>query len=87
MQFHPRLAQSAVNSMQLWRTAMLQIRSDALAAATELSLSTAPHCRHVIVSDSESDCEEYQSCKSDSMEGTEIELDLQSDDDIELDLQ
>ncbi|DBB06052.1 TPA: hypothetical protein ACH3X3_010023 [Trebouxia sp. C0006] len=41
MQFHPRLAQNAVNSMQLWRTAMLQIR-------------------HVIVSDSESDREEYQ---------------------------
>ena len=87
IQFHPRLAQNAVNSMQLWRTAMLQIRSDALAAAAELSLSTAPHCRHVIVSDSESDCEEYQSCKSDSMEESEIELDLQSDDDIELDLQ
>ena len=49
MQFHPRLAQNAVNSMQLWRTAMLQIKSDALAAAAELSLSTAPHCRHVIV--------------------------------------
>ncbi len=87
MQFHPRLAQNAVNSMQLWRTAMLQIRSDALAAAAELSLSTAPHCRHVIVSDSESDREEYQSCKSDSMEDSEIELDLQSDDDVELDLQ
>jgi len=87
MQFHPRLAQNAVNSMQLWRTTMLQIRSDALAAAAELSLSTAPHCRHVNVSDSESDCEEYQSCKSDSMEDSEIELDLQSDDDIELDLQ
>ncbi len=87
MQFHPRLAQNAVNSMQLWRTAMLQIRSDALAAAAALSLSTAPHCRHVIASDSESDCEEYQSCKSDSMEDSEIELDLQADDDIELDLQ
>jgi len=83
MQFHPRLAQNAVNSMQLWRTAMLRIRSDAVAAAAELSLSTAPHCRHVIVSD----CEEYQSCKSDSMEDSEIELDLQADDDIELDLQ
>ncbi len=87
MQFHPRLAQNAVNSMQLWRTAMLQIRSDAHAAAVALSLSTAPHCRHVIASDSESDCEEYQSCKSDGMEDSEIELDLQADDDIELDLQ
>ena len=86
LQFHPRLAQNAVNSMQLWRTAMLQIKSDALAAAAELSLSTAPHCRHVIMSDSESDCEEYQSCKSDSMEESEIELELQSDDDIELDM-
>ncbi len=87
MQFHPRLAQNAVNSMQLWRTATLQIRSDALAAAAELSLSTAPHCRHVIVSDFESGCEEYQSCKSDNMEDSEIELDVQSDDDIQLDLQ
>ncbi|DBA88821.1 TPA: hypothetical protein ACH3X1_016439 [Trebouxia sp. C0004] len=83
LQFHPRLAQNAVNSMQLWRTAMLQIRS----AAAELSLSTAPHCRHVVVSDSESDCEEYQSCKSDSIEDSGSELDLQADDDIELDLQ
>ncbi|DBA82222.1 TPA: hypothetical protein ACH3X2_000496 [Trebouxia sp. C0005] len=87
MQFHPRLAQNAVNSMQLWRTAMLQIRSDALAAAAQLSLSPAPHCRHVIVSDSESDCEEFQSCKSDSMEDSETEQDVQPDDDIELDLQ
>ena len=45
------------------------------------------------MSDSESDCEEYhsckceeyQSCKSDSMEDSDMELDLQSDD-IELDL-
>ncbi len=89
MQFHPRLAQNAVNSMQLLRTAMLQIRSDALAAAAELSLSTALHqyCRHVIVSDSESNYEEYQSCKFDSVEDSEIELDLHSDGDIELDLQ
>jgi len=88
MQFHPKLAQNAVNSINLWRTAMLQImiRSAALAAAAELSLSTAPQCRHVIGSDSESDCEENQSCKSGSMEESDIELDLQSDDDIELDL-
>ena len=88
MQFHPRLklAQNAKNSMRLWRTAMLQIRSDALAAAAELSLITALLCRHVFVSDSESDSE-YQSCKSDNMENSEIELDLQSDDDIELELQ
>ncbi len=66
---------------------MLQIRSDALAAAAELSLSTAPHCGHVIMSDSESDCKEYQSCKSDSMEDSEIELDVQSDGDFELNLQ
>ena len=61
---------------------MLQIRSDALAAAAELSLSTAPHCRHVIVLDSESNNEEYQLCKSDSLEDSDIELDLQSDDDL-----
>ncbi len=65
---------------------MLQIRSDAPAAAAELSLSAPPHCGHVIVSDSESDCEEYQSCKSDSMGDNDIELDQQSDDDVELDL-
>ena len=65
----------------------MQIKSDALAAAAELSVSTAPHGRHVIVSDSESDCEEYQSCTSDSVEESGIEMDLQSDDDIELDLQ
>ena len=61
---------------------MLQIRSDALAAAAELSLSTALHCRHVIVSDSESNSEEYQLCKPDSLENSDIELDLQSDDDL-----
>ena len=80
MQFHPRLAQNAVNSMQLWRTAMLHIKSDALAAAAEVSLSTAPLCRHVMVSGSESDCdqnhEQYQSCNSDSFEDSEIDLDL-----------
>ena len=79
LQFHPRLAQNAVNDMQLWRAAMLQIRSDALAAAADLSLSTALHCRHVIVSDSESDSEGFQSCNSDpisSMDGSDIELDL-----------
>ncbi len=54
---HPRLAQNAMNSMQLWRTAMLHIRSYALAAAAKLSLCIAPHqyCRHVIVSNSESE--------------------------------
>ncbi len=81
MQFHPRLAQNAVNSMKLLRTAMLQIKSDALAAAAELSLSTAPHCRHVIVSDLS---EEYWSCNSDSMEDSDIELDQQSVVNIEL---
>ncbi len=65
---------------------MLQIRSDALAAAAELSFSTAPPCGHVFVSDSVSDYEEYQSCKFDSMEDSDTELDQQSDYDIELDL-
>ncbi|DBA68084.1 TPA: hypothetical protein ACH3X2_013957 [Trebouxia sp. C0005] len=69
-------------NMQLWRTAMLHISSDALAAAADLSLSTDPHCRHAIVSD----CDEYQSCKSDSMEDSDFELNLQSDADLELDL-
>ena len=94
---HPTLLQlvrqirdsNAVISMQLWRTAMLQIKSDALAAAAELSLSTAPHCRHVITSDSESDCEEYKSCKSvgvelleDSDIPVESDLDEQAADDV-----
>ncbi len=82
MQSHHRLAQNAVNSMQLRRSAMLQNRSDALAAVAEISLSTGPHCRHAIVSDYKSDCEKYQSCKSDSMEDSEIELVVQSDDDL-----
>ena len=55
---------------------MLQIRSDAPAAAAELSLSAASHCGHVIVSDSQSDCQSY---KSASMEVSDIELDQQSD--------
>lgn len=68
-----------MNDMQQWRAAMLHMRSDVLAAAADLSLSTALHCRHVIVSDSESDSEGYQSCNSDpisGMEGNDIELDL-----------
>ena len=77
LQYHPRLAQNAVNDMQLWRAAMLQIKTDALAAAADLALSTAPHCQHVIVS--ESDSEGYRSCNSgppSSREGSDIELDL-----------
>ena len=34
----------------------------------------------------ESDCEEYQSCKTDSVEDSDIEVNLQYVDDIELDL-
>jgi hypothetical protein len=61
---------------------MLQIRSDASAAAAELNLSAPAHYGHV---NCESNCEEHQSCKSDSMD---IELDQQydDDDDVELDL-
>ncbi|DBB07274.1 TPA: hypothetical protein ACH3X1_000005 [Trebouxia sp. C0004] len=56
LQFHPRLAQNAVNSMPA-------------------------------LEDSNAADQEYQSCKSDSIEDSGSELDLQADDDIELDLQ
>ncbi len=57
-------------------------KSNALAAAAVLSLSTVPNCRHVIMSDSESDFEEDRSCKFGSMEDSDIEQEQQSDDDI-----
>lgn len=60
--------------------------SDAPAAAAEPSSSTAPNCKHVIMSDCKSDCEGYQSCNSDSVKDSNIQLDLQCDDDLELDL-
>ncbi len=69
--------------MQLWKTAVLQIRSDAPAAAAELSLSAPLHCGHVVVSDVESDYED-QPCKPDIMGDRDIELDQQSNDDVEL---
>ncbi len=69
--------------MQLWKTAVLQIRSDAPAAAAELSLSAPPHCGHVVGSDFESDYED-QPCKPDIMGDRDIELDQQSNDDVEL---
>ena len=64
--------------MQLWRTAVLQITSDAPAAAAELRLIAPPRCGHAVVSDSESDYE-HQSCKPDIMGDSDIELDQQSD--------
>ncbi|KAL3137449.1 hypothetical protein ABBQ32_006969 [Trebouxia sp. C0010 RCD-2024] len=57
MQYHPRLAQNAVDGMQSWRAAMLQSQT---LAAPDLTLSTALHCGHVLVSDSEES--RYQSC-------------------------
>ena len=87
MRFSPRLAQQAVDDMQCWRAAMLQIRSGAtdgsIAAADRFRLSTALLCRDNEVSDSDSDCGEYQSCNSGSMEDFDIELDLQCDSDID----
>ena len=50
MQYHPRMAQNAVDGMQSWMAAMLQ--SHTLAAA-DLTLSTAFQCGHVLVSESE----------------------------------
>ena len=68
MQYHPRMAQNAVDGMQSWRAAMLQSHTP---AAADLTLSTALHCGHVLVSESEES--QYQSCCSDS--GVEVELD------------
>lgn len=68
MQFHPRMAQNAVDGMQSWRAAMLQSRTP---AAPDLTLSTALHCEHVLVSESEES--EYQSCCSES--DIDVELD------------
>ncbi|KAL3163440.1 hypothetical protein ABBQ32_009816 [Trebouxia sp. C0010 RCD-2024] len=67
MQYHPRLAQNAVDGMQSWRAAMLQSHT---LAAPELTLSTALHCGHVLVSVSEES--RYQSCCCDS----DIDIDL-----------
>ncbi|KAL3152850.1 hypothetical protein ABBQ38_012165 [Trebouxia sp. C0009 RCD-2024] len=67
MQYHPRLAQNAVDGMQSWRAAMLQSHPP---AAPDLTLSSALHCGHVLVSDSEES--RYQSCCSDS----DIDIDL-----------
>ena len=67
MQYHPRMAQNAVDGMQSWRAAMLQSRTP---AAPDLTVSAALHCRHVLVSESEES--QYQSCCSDS----DIDIDL-----------
>ena len=68
MQYHPRMAQNAVDGMQSWRAAMLKSHTP---AAADLTLSTALHCGHVLVSESEES--QYQSCCSDS--DVEVELD------------
>ena len=68
MQYHPRMAQNAVDGMQSWRAAMLQSHTP---AAADLTLSTALHCGHVLVSESEES--QYQSCCSDS--DIDVELD------------
>ena len=77
MQYYPRLAQNAVDSMDTWRTAMLQSHTT---TAPDLTLSAAPHSRHVIVSDSECECEEseYESCNSEtvSLADSDILIDL-----------
>ncbi|KAL3141509.1 hypothetical protein ABBQ32_005070 [Trebouxia sp. C0010 RCD-2024] len=70
MQYHPRLAQNAVDGMQSWRAAMLQSH---MLAAPDLTLSTALHCGHVLVSDSEES--RYQSCCSDSDSDIDVDLD------------
>ena len=74
MRYHPRMAQNAVDSMQSWRAAMLQSRTP---AAPDLTLSTALHCGHVLVSESEES--DYQSCCSDtaSMAASDVEVDLE----------
>jgi len=53
-----------------------QVRCTCCCSRAQLERSLT--CGHVIVSDSQSDCQSY---KSDSMEVNDIELDQQSDDD------
>ena len=74
MRYHPRMAQNAVDSMQSWRAAMLQSRTP---AAPDLTLSTALHGGHVLVSESEES--DYQSCCSDtaSIAASDVEVDLE----------
>lgn len=62
-----------------------QRKSNALAAAAVLSLSTVPHCRHVIMSDSQSDFEEDRSCKFGSMEDRSCKFGSMEDSEIERD--
>ncbi len=66
MQYHPRLAQNAVDAMQSWRAAMLQV------SVPVLRVSSASHCQHVLVSESEES--EYWSCNSGT--DSDFELDL-----------
>ncbi|DBA81383.1 TPA: hypothetical protein ACH3X2_006980 [Trebouxia sp. C0005] len=49
----------------------------------QLSLSMASCCKHIVVSEFESDCEQHQSRKSNNFNDSDIELDLQSGVDIE----
>ena len=69
MEYHSRLAQDAVDAMQSWRAAMLEVS----VPSSKLSLSRAPHCQHVIVSESEGP--EYLSCSS-GMQESDLGLDL-----------
>ena len=62
---------------------MLQVRSDALLVSVAAVQGSAFHCKHVIMSHSES-------CKFDSLEDGDIQLDLDlqsANDVIELELQ
>ena len=68
MHYHPRVAQNAVDGMQSWRAAILQLHTPVAAAVT---LSKPLHCEHVLVLESEES--QYQSCCSDS--DIEVELD------------
>ena len=90
LSFHARLAQDAVNAMQVWRDAMLQSSAPAESESDdEVVPNAATLCRRFVVSESDSQPEpalqhsgyasagsEYMSCSSASVEASDIEIDL-----------
>ena len=90
LSFHARLAQDAVNAMQVWRDAMLQSSAPAESESDDEVVSNAARlCRRFVVSESDSQPEpalqhsgyasagsEYMSCSSASVEASDIEIDL-----------
>ena len=88
LSFHARLAQDAVNAMQVWRNAMLH-SSAPVQSDDEVVPNAATRCRRFVGSVSDSQPEpalqhsgyasagsEYMSCSSASVEASDIEIDL-----------